>query len=89
MTENELIERLVEAIEKRVRPPIPLSVALWDIATVAQYLQRDPNSVRERIACLPSFPKAIRLPTGGRRGSHPLYKATEVIAWVEGFRERN
>ena len=89
MSDTDLIERLAEAIDKRIKPVVPLSVALWDIAHVAAYLQRDPDSVRERIACLPSFPKAIRLPTGTKRGAHPLYKAAEVIAWVEGFKEKN
>jgi len=50
-------------------------------------LHRDPQSVRERIACLPSFPRAIRVPTKAGR-SHPLYRAKEVIAWVQSHQER-
>ncbi|WUR15659.1 hypothetical protein E7V67_011320 [[Empedobacter] haloabium] len=88
MSETDLIERLATALAERIRPTIPLSVDLWDIATIAAYLKRDPQSVRERMACLPSFPKAIRLPTKNGR-SHPLYHAAEVIKWVEGYREKH
>lgn len=77
--------RLADLLEARTRPVVPLSVALWDIATIAVYLKRDPDSVRERIACLPDFPRAIRLPSTTKRGAHPLYKAAEVIAWAEGY----
>lgn len=87
MSDMAIVERLADAIERRIRPVVPLSVALWDIATVAAYLQRDPDSVRERIACLPDFPKPIRLPSATKRGGHPLYKAAEVIQWAESYRE--
>ena len=87
MSETDLIERLADAIERRIKPVLPLSVALWDMATIAAYLQRDTDSVRERIACLPDFPKPIRLPSATKRGAHPLYKASEVIAWTETYRE--
>ena len=87
MSEVDLVEKLAHAISERMRPPIPLAVDLWDIATVAQYLKREPKVVRERIAVLPDIPKAIRLPAMKGR-AHPLYKAAEVIAWTEGHQER-
>lgn len=87
LNETELIGRLVEALEKHVQPAIPLDVALWNVALVAKYLNRDTAVVRERITCLPDFPKAIRLPA--KQGmAHPLYKAAEVIAWSETYREK-
>ena len=61
---------------------------LWDISTIAQYLKRDPQVVRERMACLPSFPKAIRLPTKTGR-AQSLYLAEEVIAWTKQFKDKN
>lgn len=88
MTEIDLIERLAQAIAKHTKPIIPLSVDLWDMATIGQYLKRDAATVRERMACLPSFPKAIRLPTSKGR-AQPLYNAKEVIAWAESFRDKN
>jgi len=44
-----------------MRPSIPLTVDLWDIVTVAQYVKRDTKLTQERIVVLPDFPKAIRL----------------------------
>lgn len=88
MSDVDLIERLAEAVAQRMTPSIPLAVDLWDIATIAAYLKREPGTVREQIACLPSFPKAIRLPTSKGR-AQPLYNAKEVIAWVQSYREKN
>lgn len=85
---DELIVRIAEEVAVRLRPAIPLSVDLWDIAIIAEFLKRDPQVVRERMACMPSFPKAIRLPTKNGR-AHPLYKAKEIIEWTEKFRDRN
>lgn len=87
MSDTELVNRLVDALGKHVQPTIPIDVALWDVAKVAQYLNRDAAVVRERITCLPDFPKAIRLPAKQGR-AHPLYKAKEVIAWTETYREK-
>lgn len=84
----DLIERLALAVAALVKPAIPLSVDLWDIATIAQYLKREPQVVRERMACLPSFPKAIRLPTKTGR-AQPLYNAQEVIKWAQSYQEKN
>lgn len=84
MSETDLIERLADAMAKHMTPPLPVAVDLWDIKTIAAYLKRAPDVVRNRIAVLPTFPKPIRLPAateGGR--SNPLYKAREVIAWAE------
>ena len=87
MSETEIVAKLVDAIAKQLRPAIPVAIDLWDVATIAQYLKRDDQVVRERIACLPDFPKAIRLPTMSGTRSRPLWKAMEVIDWVEKYRE--
>jgi len=88
MTETELVSKLADVLNKHLQPTIPLAIDLWDIATIASYLKRDPQVVRERMACLPSFPKAIRLPTTKGR-AQPLYKAAEVIAWTHAFQEKH
>ena len=85
---EDLIEQLAEAIGKHIRPAIPLSIALWNIETVADFLQRDMTSVRQRFICRPDFPAAIRLPSASGNKAHPLYKATEVIAFAEKYREK-
>lgn len=84
MSEVELMARLADLLGKQFKPAIPLTVDLWDVSTIAQFLKRSDSQVRERVTCLPDFPKAIRLPSQNGRG-HPLYKATEVIAWAERY----
>ncbi|QGZ42677.1 hypothetical protein IP92_04898 [Pseudoduganella flava] len=88
MSEADLIERLADALQNRLRPAIPLSVDLWDFEMIGAYLKRDPQTVRDRMACLPSFPKAIRLPTKGGR-SQPLFNAKDVIEWAQSYREKH
>ena len=88
-THIDLIERLAAAVAKQVRPSIPLEVDLWDIATIATYLKRSEAQVRERLACRPDFPKAIRLPTAGGARGHALYPAKEILAWVFKYRDKN
>ncbi|MGZ9027351.1 MAG: hypothetical protein ACXW2U_08775 [Telluria sp.] len=83
-----LIGQLAEAVAALAKPAIPIDLDLWDIATIATYLKRDPQVVRERMACLPSFPKAIRLPTKTGR-AQPLYYAKEVIEWVRSYKEKH
>lgn len=87
MSEIQFIEKLAESVAKYIRPAIPLSIDLWDMSMVASYFKRDPQVVRQTIACLPSFPKAIRLPSKGK--AQPLYNASEVIEWAQKHREKN
>jgi hypothetical protein len=92
MSETALIEQLTAAVAQLVRPAIPVDIDLWDMATIAHFLKRDPQVVRERMACLPSFPKAVRLPTmtAGKAGrSQPLYFAKEIIAWAKSYQEKH
>jgi hypothetical protein len=87
MSEVELLEKLADAINRLTKPATLLSIDLWDIATISQYLKREPQVVQERIAVVPSFPRPIRLPA--KKGlAHPLYKAAEIIAWAESLQER-
>lgn len=88
MSEVDLIDRLAEAVAKRIAPTIPLEKDLWDTAHIAAYFKRAPFSVRSRIMCLPSFPKAVRLPTN-RGASQPLYYASEVMEWAAKYKEKN
>ncbi|WP_175920733.1 hypothetical protein [Burkholderia pyrrocinia] len=85
MSEDELIERIVEAIEKRIKPApaVPIELALWSTKEIGAYLLRPAQVVRERIAVLPGFPEPIRLPSGDGGRSFPRWKAAQVIAWVE------
>lgn len=84
-----IIQQFAAAVAQHIKPSIPVDVDLWNIETVAMYMKRSPKSVRERLACLPTFPKAIRLPSGGERGGQPLYRASEVMDWVSKFQDKN
>lgn len=86
MTEH-IIEELAAAIAGRIAPAIPLDVDLWSSDQIAAYLKRDRRQVMERIAALPDFPKAIRLPAFGGGRSQPLWKAAEVIEWATSYQE--
>lgn len=99
MTETDLIDRLAEALAERIAPAVPLSVRLWSAKTIAGYLDRSPSVVLERVVTLPDFPRPIRVPTihsrpkagepakEGTAKGQPLWKAAEVIAWVEAHRD--
>lgn len=88
MNEPDLIERLSVALAERMAPAIPFGEGLWDTSAIAAYLRREVAVVRDRITCVPSFPKAIRLPTTKGR-AQALYEAREVIAWARSFKEKN
>jgi hypothetical protein len=87
--DTNIIDLLAVAVAKQVRPAISIDIALWDIATIAAYLNRGESQVRERLACLPDFPKAIRLPSASAARGHALYKAKEVIAWAAKYQDKN
>ena len=86
MIDDALIERLAAALAAQLPPPIPIEIDLWDVATIARLLKRNESQVRNRMVCLPDFPKAIRLPvTGGPR----LYRAAEVLAWADKYQDKD
>jgi len=83
--DDALIEKLAAALAARLPPAIPFEIDLWDVATIARLLKRNESQVRNRIVCLPDFPKAIRLPaTSGPQ----LYRAAEVLAWPGKYQEK-
>lgn len=97
MSEANLIERIAVAVASHMRPALPVNVALWDAERIAEYLVRSPRVVRERVVTLPGFPKPIRIPSvqsgkhAGKRDrgkALPRWKAAEVIAWAESYREQ-
>jgi len=84
--DDALIEKLATALAAQLPPPIPIEVDLWDVATIARLLKRNESQVRNRVVCLPDFPKAIRLPVT----SGPLlYRAAEVLAWAGKHQDKD
>lgn len=82
------LNRLLDALD-RLSPRIPITVDLWSVREIAAYLKRSEAVVRERIVTLPGFPQAIRLPSQGNGRGQPLWKARQVIEWVEKHQERS
>lgn len=83
-------KQIISAVCDKIEQRIPLDVDLWDIDLIAQFLKRNPASVRMRVVTLDTFPKAIRLPSvAGKATSHPLYKASEVIEWTKKYKDKN
>ena len=75
-------EELLNALLKKLsEPAIPVEFDAWDTAHIARYMKRTPDTVRREIIVQPSFPKPMRIPGAGK--SHSLYKAREVVAWLE------
>lgn len=89
MSETELITKLAHALATQMRPSIPVAIDLWDISMIAAFLKRSEAQVRERIACVPDFPKAIRLPSSTSVRGQPLYPASEVIAWTKKYQDKH
>lgn len=82
------IEELVFAI-KRLSPHIPIQDDFWSTKEIALLVKRSENVVRDHLCHLPDFPAAYRLPSrNNRKRSHPLWKAKEVLAWLEKHRDR-
>ena len=80
-----LLQQILDKLSAQT-PVVPLSAQLWDTEAISAYLKRSYSTVRDTILPQPSFPKAIRLPGKGR--SYPLYKASEVMLWAEGFQSK-
>jgi hypothetical protein len=89
MSENDLIQQMAAAVAQHLQPAIPVQIDMWDVATIARVLKRSETQVRNRMICLPDFPKAIRLPVvGGGRGQ-PLFRASEVLEWAGKYQDRH
>lgn len=87
--EDVLIQKLALALAAQLQPPVPVQIDMWDVATIARVLKRSETQVRSRMICLPDFPKAIRLPVAGGGRGQPLFRASEVLAWVGKYQDKN
>jgi hypothetical protein len=81
--DDQLIDKLVDALSERLNPR-----ELWTIKHIAQYLHRTEDSTSKQIVTLPGFPQAIRLPTPKGTKGFPMWKAAEVVNWVEKHQEK-
>lgn len=60
---------------------------LWAREDIAQYAKVSERTVRSW-SVLPSFPKAVRLPSSRETG-HPRYYKSEAVEWIKKHQERN
>ena len=88
-SDSELITRLAAELANLMQPPIPVQIDMWDVATIARVLKRSETQVRNRMICLPDFPKAIRLPVAGGGRGQPLFRASEVLEWAGRYQDRH
>ena len=56
---------------------------LWRDEDVAEYLGVSMDTVRRKLLCKSTFPKAIQLPTGGTRGALMGKSATDWSQYVK------
>jgi len=83
MEAEKLIEQLTELLS---RPALPVSIDAWDTDCIARYMKRSADTVRREIIVQPTFPRPMRIPGAGK--AHALYKAREVVAWLESHQEK-
>ncbi len=82
------IDALSKLIAARMANKPPFEEVLWTAEEVAEYLKCQPRQVLERYALLRDFPAAIRLPTPDGHRGHPRWKAIEITAWKEKYKDR-
>jgi predicted DNA-binding transcriptional regulator AlpA len=85
----EALEKLVAALAANLPPSIPIHQDVWSTKEIAAYLKVSDSQVRERYACLPDFPKPYRLPKDGGGVGRPRWKAKDIVAWFEQYRDKN
>lgn len=64
-------------------PDLPLHAIWLDAAAIGAMLGYEARVVSEKIAARPDFPKPARI---GNKGK-PRWRADEVVAWMEQWRE--
>lgn len=64
-----------------------LTEDLWDVVQAAKYFRCCPRQFRERIAVLPGFPPAIRIPTPTGGKGQPRWAPEKVRAWALSHQE--
>ena len=88
MTDTDMIDKLARAVAAHMPPAIPIEIALWSSADCAAYLRISDTNFGQRVACLPGFPQAIRLPRATGHTGHPRWNAREVVEWAERYQEK-
>ena len=84
---NEDIAEIVAVAVANAMAALRDDERLWSARTIGDYMEVSERQVVNRYAPHPDFPKAIRVPLiGGGRGQ-PRWKAGEVKAWWERYKQ--
>lgn len=85
------LQELIEVI-RGGSPAIPFDERLWNAGHIAEYLCRSAKDVSDNVTKTPGFPKPVEIVTS-RCGTEDtfrgrkLWKAIEVVDWVDQFRK--
>jgi len=77
---------IYQKVEEARSAPFPLD--LWNISIIAHVFKRTELQVRQCMVCRPDFPKAVRRSSEGT-GDRAPYKAADVLAWADKFRDKD
>jgi predicted DNA-binding transcriptional regulator AlpA len=81
-TDTEDLRRIISELRSAI--VVPQDRRLWGMGEIADYSGYSVSTVQQRIACLPSFPEAIR----ALDNAQPRWVAAEVMEWFESRRKR-
>lgn len=87
--DNELIDQLAQAIANYTAPVVPLHKELWTAEKCAAYFGMKTRYFYSHLACLPSFPKRIKLPIKGGVRSQARWIAQDIIDYAIKHKETN
>ena len=84
MSQTLAIDELASAITEQLTRKLPIDIDLWAPEQCAEYFKVSRRQFTERYAAQPDFPKGIRLPSEGGRGSI-RWKAMDIIKWANAL----
>lgn len=83
MNESEIKEltQVIKVLAIRLNEPVvPLDQKAWNASQCAAYLNRSVSSFLQKVAPLPTFPRATKYQTSTGE-SHREWRAQDVIDW--------
>lgn len=77
------INRIADAVAKKLRAPVPVEHALWSTSDIGDYLGVSTKTVKSRTVTKPGFPLPVDQDARCKR-----YRAIEVIRYTESRTEK-
>lgn len=76
MLKRSEVDAIANALNKRIRPPVPIEAQVWTTSDIADYLRMSEKYVRQTLVNEPGFPAPLK--TIYRRQQ---WSAKQVIDW--------